>query len=192
MPPEPIDKRNALKTRDALWAAMRELREFSVREVRNLTCCSMDQAREYITSLLAAGYVVKTGRRNAKRAAIYQLVMDKAGAVAPRVRKDGSPVTQGIGRDQMWRAMRVLGTFTVQDLIVHATTEDHAVAYKEADTYCQFLARAGYLGRRGKAYQFIRSRYSGPRPPMIQRIKQVYDPNLNTVVWSQGGNHDAE
>jgi hypothetical protein len=33
-------------------------------------------------------------------------------------------------------------------------------------------------------YRFLAARYSGPKPPMIQRIKAVYDPNRSEVVWS--------
>ncbi|MGE4545803.1 MAG: hypothetical protein AB7D06_17055 [Pedobacter sp.] len=191
MPLKPVDKRNAMQTREALWAAMREAGEFTVRQVRKMTRCSMDQTRDYVTALHNAGHLLKVPFEDG-RAAIYILVKEKASALAPKVRKDGSLITQGRGREQMWRAMRVLGVFTVQELVVHATTEEHAVADNEAVTYCRFLMNAGYLTRKGSVYQFVRSRYSGPRPPMIQRVKQVYDPNLCKVVWSQGGTHDAD
>ena len=52
------------------------------------------------------------------------------------------------------------------------------------------LQRAGYLKvavskgpyRRAR-YMLIPARNSGPQAPLIQRIKQVYDPNLGKVVW---------
>jgi len=191
VPLKPIDQRNALQTREALWAAMREAGEFTARQVRDMTRCSMDQTRDYITALVNAGHLLKVPFED-NRPTIFILVKDKASALAPKVRKDGSPMTQGRGREQLWRAMRVLGVFTVQELVVHATTEEHAVADSEAATYCRFLLNAGYLVRNGSHYKFVRSRYSGPRPPMVQRVKQVYDPNLCKVVWSQGGTHDTD
>lgn len=47
-------------------------------------------------------------------------------------------------------------------------------------------------GRIRARYRFIAGRNSGPRPPQVQRLKQVYDPNLDRVVWrheaaAQGG-----
>lgn len=187
MPPKPIDQRNPLQTREALWKAIRELKTFTPKEVRMETRCSVGQVEDYLKALHAAGLIERIEGERGR----YALVKDP-GAVAPRLRRDGSEVTVGRGREQMWRAMRVLGSFSVRDLVVHATTEEHAVADNEAATYCQFLARAGYLVRKGARYLFIRSRYSGPRPPMIQRVKQVFDPNLGKVVWSQGGDHDAD
>jgi len=186
MPPKPIDQRNPLQTREALWQAIRTLRSFTLAQVRKETRCSRGQVEEYAKALLAAGLIERVEGERGR----YLLVKD-SGAVAPRLRRDGSEVTMGRGREQMWRAMRVLGSFSLRDLVVHATTEEHAVAENEAASYCQFLAHAGYLVRKGSNYLFIRSRYSGPRPPMIQRVKQVFDPNLGKVVWSQGGDHDA-
>ena len=184
---KPVDQCNPLQTREAIWQAIRALKTFSPKEVRMETRCSSGQVEDYLKALLAAGLIERIEGERGR----YILVKDP-GAVAPRLRRDGSEVTMGRGREQMWRAMRVLGQFTLRDLVVHATTEEHSVAENEAASYCQFLAQAGYLVRKGGNYLFLRSRYSGPRPPMIQRVKQVFDPNLGKVVWSQGGDHDAD
>ena len=32
-------------------------------------------------------------------------------------------------------------------------------------------------------YRLIRN--TGPRPPMVQRIDAIYDPNLGAVVWTR-------
>jgi hypothetical protein len=205
---KPVNTINALETRDAIWQAIRAFggELFTLRQLQQETRCTISQTREYVTGLVNAGIIVDHGttprvlgnspdnnepfpRLGALR--YYSLNRD-TGPVAPRVRRDGTPVTQGQGRTNMWRVMRVLGKFNALELAVHASTEQHQVKPAEADKYCQFLARAGYLRRNGKTYQTISSRYSGPKPPMIQRIKQVYDPNLKTVVWSQGGDHDQD
>ncbi len=67
---------------------------------------------------------------------------------------------------------------------------EHPVAVQEAAFYCQYLARAGYLvvtaeggPNRATRFRLLPSRYSGPRAPQIQRIRQVWDANKQEVVW---------
>jgi hypothetical protein len=63
-------------------------------------------------------------------------------------------------------------------------------------------ALAGYLIeiKKGQAqgtsrlparFRFNPARNTGPRPPMIQRTKAVYDPNLGQVVWQEEPDHDC-
>ncbi|MDW7646444.1 MAG: hypothetical protein SCI25_15560 [Desulfuromonadales bacterium] len=182
---KPVDQRNPLASREALWQAIRKLRTFSPKEIRWETTCSASQVDDYLKALVAGGYVARIEGERGR----YELVKDP-GTVAPRLRKDGTQVTMGRGRLQMWRAMRVLRRFTPVDLAANASLEEHVVAVSEAADYCQHLAKAGYLVRRANQYVFPQDRYTGPQPPQIQRVKQVYDPNLRQVVWSQGGDHD--
>jgi len=192
------------ESRDAIWAAIRELVIFTVRDIWLLTHLSKASIQDYLQGLTAAGYTEVDGTRPAdygSRANVYKLTRD-VGIEAPRVRRDGSLVTQGLGRELMWRTMRILGEFSARDLAVTASTEDCQVAEKEAKDYSHFLHKAGYLAlvRAGKGtgnggvlnrYRFIKARFSGPKPPMIQRVKAVYDPNLEKVVWSsQEVGHD--
>jgi hypothetical protein len=194
---KPIDKRRPDEKREAAWAAIRELKEFTVRDVWYRTRLSKSTVQDYLQGLTAAGILRVTDTRAADfgaRAKVYALVRD-VGMEAPRVRRDGTAVTQGLGREQMWRTMRILGEFSVRDLAVNASTEECQVAEKDAKDYSHFLAKAGYLvvTRPGKGigkggvqtrYRFIQQRFTGPKPPKIQRIKAVYDPNLQQVVWS--------
>ena len=147
---QPVDQRHPLAGRDALWAAIRRLKSFTVAEVRRETRASKGQAADYVACLLAAGIVERIEGERGR----YLLVQDR-GPVAPRVREDGTPVTQGLGRLRMWRSMKVLGTFTARELAIHSTLEDHTVAEKEAEDYCRHLANAGYLARRGGSYLFL-------------------------------------
>jgi hypothetical protein len=185
------------ESRDAIWATIRELVTFTVRDIWLHTRLSKSTIQDYLQGLARAGYLTITGTRPAdfgSKATIYTLTRD-VGIDAPRVRRDGSLVTQGLGRELMWRTMRILGEFSARDLAVTASTEDCPVAEKEAKDYSHFLHKAGYLAlvRAGKGtgnggilnrYRFIKARFSGPKPPMIQRVKAVYDPNLEKVVWS--------
>jgi hypothetical protein len=204
MAQKPIDKRHPLETRDAVWEAIRKAKGyFTARDIYKETRCSLYSVKEYLTALLNAGYLNVFDAEAAGQAADtskrYLLSRD-CGVEAPRVRKDGTELTQGRSREQMWQIMRALGEFSALELAVNATTEQVAVAETEAKNYIYHLHKAGYLvmvkdgkpGGRSRSgelsrYRLIPSRYSGPKPPMVQRVKQVYDPNLKKVVWSSGG-----
>jgi hypothetical protein len=69
-----------------------------------------------------------------------------------------------------------------------------------AQDYLNQLALAGYLieikkgqaqGTHPTRFRFNPARNTGPRPPMIQRTKAVYDPNLGQVVWQEEPDHDC-
>ncbi|MDP1673849.1 MAG: hypothetical protein Q8L65_12150, partial [Burkholderiales bacterium] len=115
------------------------------------------------------------------------------GVEAPRVDENGNPVTQGIGGEQMWNAMRAMkGAFGARELSIAASTEDHAVALATAKRYARELARAGYLavarestgGRHTeRLYRFIKSRNTGPRAPLITAQKQVMDGNTGEIFY---------
>lgn len=141
-------------------------------------------ATDYLKNLVAAGYLTLV---NSDTQA-FVLARDN-GIEAPRVRKDGSEVTQGNGNEAIWGAITVLDTFDAQTI-----ADLSGAAMGTVKTYCKHLARAGYLtvanqgkgGRAATIYRTVKSRISGPRAPMITRLKVVYDPNLHQVVWSEG------
>jgi len=184
--------------REVIWQAIRKLGQFTTLDLEGETYIKESTIRTYVMGLERAGYLERIEDApprvpGAFRAARWRLVKDM-GVEAPRVRRDGTVVVQGLSREQMWRTMRILGTFTWRDLAVQASTEECPVAESEARHYCRYLHRAGYLhqvdaggpGRPG-TYRLLPGRYTGPRPPMIQRVRQVFDPNLGEVVWSAGG-----
>lgn len=206
MPRQPAHLVAAAKrpvSRDAMWATIRRLGTFTVPQLAGETNIQRDTIKTYVGGLEAAGYVERVGleepvasqfggRTNGNfRALVYRLVRD-VGVEAPRVRRDGSEVQQGRGRDHMWRAAKMIGDFTHRDLAVHASTEAVPIAEGEAKSYVQYLTKAGYLAvirpanpHRLALYRFLKSRNTGPQAPQVQRVKQVFDPNLGEVVWTQ-------
>lgn len=106
----------------------------------------MDMIRDYRRCLVNAGILAIAGRHKDRRvAATYTLKRD-AGAEAPRLRRDGSPVTQGLAQEQMWRTLRLLKTDTnARELAAHAGTPQVAVRETAAHDYLGNLHRAGYL-----------------------------------------------
>lgn len=182
-----IDKSNP--GRDMLWAAMRSRGEdaFSVSEIAGSTGANTKTARDYCNGLTAAGYL-KADPPSAGQPARWRLVRD-IGHEAPRVRRDGTPVTQGNVNEQLWRGMYILKEFTYLDLIETASVE---IPVETAKAYCKMLLATGYLRVLRKAdpakncvarYRLIRN--NGPKPPQVQRVKRVYDPNSREVFMPE-------
>lgn len=170
--------------RQRVWAYIRrQPGEFSWKDVTP-GGVPKKTSTDYLKSLVAAGYLI-VGSDESRP---YSLARDN-GIEAPRVRKDGSEVTQGSGNEAIWGAVTVLDTFNVETI-----ADLSGAAYSTVKTYCRFLERAGYLtiviqGKGGCAattYRTVKSRISGPRAPMITRLKVVYDPNLHQIVWGEG------
>lgn len=183
-------------SRQDMWAQIRRLKQFTVIEVCGRL--RIDSARAYMRGLEAAGYVERIGTApglvgERGRRVVFKLVND-VGVHAPRVRETGEAVTQGAARDQMWRTMRILKEFNWRELALQASTEEQPVDPEDAKSYTKYLWRAGYLrlmepgtGPIAARYRLMPSRYTGPKSPQVQRVHQVFDRNLNKVVWFQGG-----
>lgn len=182
--------------RDVIWAAIRRRREFSLLELEHESRIKIATIRTFVSGLVRAGYleVSTAAHRDAKGMQVacrWRLVKD-TGVEAPRVTRDGKPVTQGQSRQQLWRAMRSARTFTHGELAYIASTDTCVVSEVDAKSYVLLLARAGYLTviekgnpRHQAVYRLAKN--TGPKPPQIQRFKQVWDPNLKQVMWTSGG-----
>ena len=146
----------------------------------------------YLQALVKAEIVIETRREkhgNVAQAVWYRLAQDK-GLDAPRLRRDGSPVVQGLAQEQMWRTLRMMNSDTnFRELAAHASTPDVPVAAAAASDYLQVLFHAGYLtqtrvGGPGKQARYKLKKNTGPRPPMVCRTRVLYDPNVGEVVWA--------
>lgn len=140
MPRKPIASLAGGKSlRQILWETLRTHGgEFTIFDV----CpgrVPLETARDYLNGLSRAGYLAQVGAAAKGERKRYVLARDN-GIEAPRVRRDGSPVTQGGINDAMWGAIRVLNDFTAAEIADLAGAEPGT-----AKTYCLFLERAGYL-----------------------------------------------
>jgi hypothetical protein len=193
---KPTHKLRPEEKREALWDVIRGTAgaAFTTRVLARDTWVGIDTINDYLSGLVNAGYLAKTDSGLRGKCAVYCLIRD-TGTDAPRVRPDGTEVTQGRGREQLWRTMRILGEFTPRELAITASTEEIKIAPNEAGHYINRLHAAGYLRIRVPAkpghkqgtgeqarYQFLRHMHTGPKAPQVQRNKQVYDPNLKQVV----------
>lgn len=186
--------------RQRIWEAIRAMgdQEWTRYQIVRAAKVEGSTVVTYLQALAKAGIIAVTQQiavSGAARENRYQLVNDE-GLDAPRLRRDGSRVTQGLSQEQMWRTLRMMSADTnARELSAHASTPQIAVLEITADDYLRALHTAGYLDRtaEGKGtgnggiqarYRLKRSRNTGPRPPMICRTKVVYDPNEDKVVYT--------
>ena len=184
----PVDQ--APPRRDAIWTAIRKVggngAPFTSAEIAALAAANGKTVRDYLKGLTAAGYLAICTEEASEPGSVarWRLVRD-IGHEAPRIRSDGSAVTQGLVTEQMWRGMYILKEFTYLDLIETASVE---IPVETARAYCKMLLATGYLRVVRKAeptsgriarYRLIRN--NGPKPPQIQRVKSVFDPNSNEI-----------
>tara|TARA_R110000868_G_scaffold225568_2_gene477827 strand:- start:32908 stop:33540 length:633 start_codon:yes stop_codon:yes gene_type:complete len=191
--------------RQAIWQGIRKLKRFTAAEVWHETKEERATIRTYLTSLERGGYVVEVEMRAPKtgvlsrpsstryKERVYKLARD-VGIEAPRLKRDGTLCIQGLVREQMWRSIKLLADFTPRDLAIFASTENQPVSGVDAGNYLGHLFRAGYLTiveasthQSQARYRFVRARDTGPRPPMVQRLKTVFDPNTCKIMWQEGG-----
>lgn len=185
--------------RQRIWESIRRQgNEFALLDIVRAAHIETETVRTYLTSLINGGYVVQTTPpRHSREKNCYRLERDN-GVEAPRLTKSGKPVTQGLATEQMWRTLRMMGDeFNGTELAGLASTDSVAVSSVAARDYLAHLERAGYVAIVSKGhgrgaggvqtrYRFNPGRYTGPRPPMVQRTKSIYDPNLGEVVWQEG------
>lgn len=207
----PIKKAGKLTVREFLWSKLREFKSLTSNDVLdNLTGderkqynLRQDKFRYYMEPWVKADYVSaelkadpKAGVRKVKT---YTLVKD-TGVNPPRVDAKGKPITQGLGREQMWRTMKITARFTHLQLAHLASTDDIVIAPSEAKSYVEYLCKAGYLKRVKKAnnrgglaeYQMKPAAWTGSKPPMIKRMHVVFDQNTHQVVWPKDGDIESE
>lgn len=199
--PATLEMKGGKSPRQRVWEAIRAERNAFTQESLAEAVCGLESIiKDYVKSLLKAEIITviaeePVGRGIAVRRT-YRLLRDN-GVEAPRVRKNGELVVQGAGTEAMWGTMRRMfqrKDFNYRELAAFASTPASPVEEETAKSYVQALAAAGYLectkpaviGRNPAParYVLIPRMYTGPRAPMVQRTKAVYDPNENRVMWT--------
>lgn len=176
--------------RQRIWEAIRVGRDgFKTYEISRRSCTDETTVRSYLQSLIKGGFVeVIEGAKFEEQT--LRLLKD-VGAEAPAITREGKPSTAGKGTEAMWRSLRILGELDADELAEQASLVVPTTSWT-ARGYLKWLKRAGYVvevqaskpGKKAR-YRLGHNKYTGPRPPMIQRIGQVFDPNLGEVVFRQ-------
>lgn len=178
--PKPATLRGGPGPRQRIWEQLRRKGRGTARELRGELTGAVPIATvtSYLKALAAAGVVERDGP-------VYALARDE-GIEAPRVRRDGSRVTQGLAQEQMWRTLRMRGgVANARVLAMFASTPAVPIPESTAKRYLQALQTAGYTESVGTMRYKLRHAWNtGPKPPMVCRLKMVYDPNLQAVVWA--------
>ena len=180
--------------REAVWAAMHNEGPSTIQDLSRLTGLETSTIRDYLSGLQKAGIVGLAGHKDSPLAEgatriVYAITRD-LGVDAPRVRKDGTLLLPS-GRTRMWRSMRILGESPIKDLAVAASLPEAPVTDSEALYYCRHLVNGRYLVQKTTGakklvrFQLLPSRYTGPKAPMIRRVRELYDPNTGKVAWSK-------
>lgn len=182
---EMIGGKNA---RQRIWEVLRQQTgEFEMYPIARQSNTDDETLRTYLTCLRAGGYVeVVQQKRYGKTT--YRFIKD-TGLEAPRLNRKGEPVTQGLVSEAIWRTLRILGELDARQITNHVAAAGLDVTMAYVKRYLGCLKKAGYLivALKGNPHRLERIRLkpnmdTGPRAPQIQRVKTVYDPNLNKVM----------
>lgn len=174
--------------REHVWSEIRARRVFvldDLRVVLGIESRFMRAVHDYATGLVRAGFIKHlSGER-------YQLVRD-IGPEAPQVNRDGRELQGQCVREAIWRAAKIMSEFTLGELRLGSNTESCAVSLADTRRYLRALVAAGYVqsvSHRGReaVYRFVPARNTGPRPPVVQHVLQVWDANDGKVVFRAGG-----
>lgn len=179
-----------VRAEQAIWEAIRGFKEpFSHDQLQN-RCRKEEKAiGRFLRALRAAGYLVQIDTDDG--GVHYKLEKD-VGHEAPRLTLTGKPAEQRYGAEQMWRVMRARRQdgFAVADLVAHA---GFPITTTEARNYIQMLLSCGYLKviqksspRCGRVARYKLVKDTGPQPPVLQNIRQLYDPNTGKAVLPGG------
>ncbi|TWC35085.1 hypothetical protein FBY03_111133 [Pseudomonas sp. SJZ079] len=191
-----LEMQGGKSNRQRIWEAIRaNAQGFTAYSVARQANTHDATVRSYLQSLVRAEYLqVVSGERFEEQT--LRLLKD-VGAEAPAVTRDGRPSTAGKGTEAMWRTLRILGELDAEQLAAQASIAA-PTTLMTARSYLKWLNLAGYVQvvRKGKPgrparYRLAPGKYTGPRPPMIQRIGQVFDPNLDAVVYRQAPEVEA-
>lgn len=181
-----------LMPRDLIWMAIRKLKEFAWVEIEDETGVEEPLIKSYLIDLRKGGFVgysVPPARYKNTR---WELTKD-IGVERPYVNRQGKQSKANTGRSQMWRALKVMnGLFNLNDLQLLGSTDEHVIAQREAKYYLQHLRLGGYIhlvhprtGKEAARYMVIKSKVVGPRAPMVLTTRQVFDPNIGEIVWTE-------
>ncbi|WP_178860769.1 hypothetical protein [Thiomicrorhabdus cannonii] len=201
-----IKKSGTLTPREYIWGEIRKLKKFTLNDILDKAPkhyrLNIQKARHYLRGWERAGYlssvfdVPVSGKKPPK---IYTLEKD-TGVNPPRVDINGNEYKKGMVREQMWRTMRMVGSFTAAQLAANATTDDVVITETTAKKFIHSLYQAGYLrlvkpGHKeyGTAeYQLKPAAWTGNKPPLVSHMNVVFDQNTNKVVWPKDEDIESE
>lgn len=175
-------------SRQRIWEVIRKSpTEFSLDSLLKPANVERETARTYLKCLKAGQFIEPFEGSDSS----FRLVKN-TGIEAPRLTLKGEPAQHGLASESMWRTLRMLGETDARSLVSHASASGVDISIRYAKAYITALKKAGYLRviRHGSPNRLERiilkpAMNTGPRPPQVQKVKTVYDPNLNKVMYCE-------
>lgn len=164
------------------WESIRSMKEFTIPALHKVSGIRIDALPQILGRMEVAG-LISINRKTKPH--IHTMLKD-VGRICPRLTKDGrdKPPT---GQDRIWMGAKAMKELTAKDMALVAQVDATICR-----NYILALIRAGYIAiskkrtaRTGHVYRFIRQNDTGPLSPSMIKGKQVYDRNLQKIVWSK-------
>jgi hypothetical protein len=171
--------------RERIWTAMSTMTDpWTINDVRGWVKPAVKRSAvvDYVKALEAGQYLVRVGTRpgTALTAEVLYSIAQRSHD-APRINKAGERVTQGMTTLAMWRCMRVLKRFSLDELARTATVGELIVTKGTVKTYIKHLHMAGYVVQLKQGiWRLVRD--TGPHAPAITRLRVVFDRNTGTFA----------
>lgn len=174
--------------RDGLWAMLLNLDAkgpWSNGDAMRATNLNRGTLHEFLGRLRKAGFIEQVAdrphRRGGPAIALYRLT--RRPIETPRVSREGKILPELL-HDRLWRTIKMLKAFALDDLVAAATDADRHVNRNSAAGYVNELARVGILAKSGPLHvrRFRLIRNVGALAPKLLTTKIVFDPNSRTVI----------
>ncbi len=173
-----------------IWDTIRAFKAPFTRALLADRCKQPDRAIDrFLRALRNGGYLTQADAPDGSTT--WRLERD-VGQEAPQLTVSGQPAEQRYGAEQMWRVMRAnkKDGFAAADLGAHAT---EPLSPTEVRNYINILLSCGYLKviqksapRSGRVARYRLIKDTGPIPPRLQNVRQLYDPNTDQAVLPGG------
>ena len=153
--------------------------------------------KAWVYAMVRQGAVKRIGSRKSAiglPAHIYAVAIKAA--KAPVQRRADYQGVRGKTQQQVWTAMRTLGTFSLVELTAAASTPEHPVKPRTAEEYVRRLTNAGVLavvepyakgkpgatGARAGTWRLVKRADTGPLAPKVFNASIVFDANTQKIV----------
>lgn len=187
--PAQLEMIGGKSSRQRIWEELRKQKgEFEMYPLARAANVDDETLKTYLYCLTAGGFVEVVKRKRYDKT-IYRRIKDN-GVEAPRLTRKGEPVKQGLISEAIWRTLRIQDQLDARVITNYVEAAGHETTMAYVKRYLGSLKKAGYLQvvRKGNTHsrlEIIRLKPgmdTGPRAPQVQRVKTVYDPNLNQVM----------
>jgi predicted transcriptional regulator len=187
--PAQLEMIGGKSSRQRIWEELRKQKgEFEMYPLASAANVDDETLKTYLYCLTAGGFVEVVKRKRYDKT-IYRRIKDN-GVEAPRLTRKGEPVKQGLISEAIWRTLRIQDQLDARVITNYVEAAGHETTMAYVKRYLGSLKKAGYLQvvRKGNTHsrlEVIRLKPgmdTGPRAPQVQRVKTVYDPNLNKVM----------